>query len=128
MSLLADAVLDAALNNLKTTVNEIHLTNGFDPAIHDRAWVLANTLGGTAVASGNWTGPSDGPVDGRVITLAQLSATAVASLGPAAGDLRIVLISATEWLYWTNETSEKEIVSGESFDFPTIPIRIRDPA
>lgn len=128
MAAIRDEVVDAALNHLVTNVNAIHLVNGFNPAVHDRTWIIANTLGSAAVAGGNWTGPADGPVDGRIVTLAALSGTAVQSLGAGAGNLGIVFISVTDWLYFVDETSEREIVSGQAIDFPSIPIRIRDPA
>lgn len=128
MAAVANSVIDPALAFLKTNANAIHLVDGFDPAVNDRDWIIANTLGSAAVSSLDWTGPGDGPVDGRIITLAALSGTAVASLGAGLGDLGAVLISASEWLYFVNETSEREIVSGEAIDFPSVPVRIRDPA
>jgi hypothetical protein len=128
MALAADTVLDAALNVLKNNVTAMHLTDGFDPGSHNRAWVLSNSLGNVDVDSGDWVGPADGPVDGRRVTLNALLGIATANLGAAAGDLVIVLISASEVLYSVDETSEREIVNGETLPFPAIPITIRDPA
>lgn len=128
MARLADSVLDAALNALKTGTTAIHLTNGFNPDSHNRAWVLANSLANAAVVSGDWVGPSNGPVDGRQIVLNALTGIATGSLAAGAGNLVIVLISASEVVYSVNETSEREIVNGESIPFPQIPIRFRDPA
>ncbi len=128
MAGLRDAVTDVSLQALIDDVTAIHLTNGFDPSTNDRAWVIANSLANAAVVAGNWTGPVDGPVDGRMVTLASLTGTVLANLAAGAGDLRIVLITAADWYYWANETSERELVLGESIDFPAIPIRIRDPA
>lgn len=121
-------VLDNGPAYLVAQANALHVVDGFNPASHDRSWVIANSIANASVASGDWAGPADGPVDGRRVTLPAKTATATASLGAGAGNLSVVLISSSIVLYQVDETSERAITSGESVPVPPINYTVRDPA
>lgn len=123
---LSASVQDNGLNHMKNNAAALHLVDGFDPDVHDRAWVIANSKGNAPLSSASFTGPANGPVSGRRLTMSSVSGSYTASLAAGAGDLWFVVVSATEVLGWSDETSERQLTSGQPMTAPAIPFGFKE--
>lgn len=79
MRLLIDAVLDVALNEIKNNVTEAYFINVANPA--DRAAAVAAAIcSKTGLSGASFTGPANGDVSGRKLTI---NGTALNAMTPA---------------------------------------------
>jgi hypothetical protein len=118
--IVADAVLDGALNVLKTTANLMTACSN-QPA--NRADAVTNMmLGNVAMNSADYT-IADGTTNGRKVTMAQKSNVTVAANGTAN---HVALVDGSNLLYVTTATAQA-LTSGNTMTFNAWAIEIADP-
>ena len=119
--LVADAVLDAALNYIKN--NAI-----LEIACKDTPTTYANAVGTTALADVAIDGDdmivADGTVNGRKVTIGEQAAVLIDASGIAT---HIALCSADTFLYATTCTPQ-ELTAANTVTIPSWKIELGDPA
>lgn len=118
--LVADAVLDAALNILKNNANIMTACNA-QPANRTDA-VTTYMLGNVAMNSSDYT-VADGDTNGRKVTMSQKSNVTVAANGTAN---HVALCDGSSLLYVTTATAQA-LTSGNTMTFNSWKIEIADP-
>ena len=125
-----DAVLDAALNYVKTNGNKLTVCTS-EPTTYAKATNTPATSSGYRLAdvvtsAGDYTGPANGDTSGRKVTVAAQSSISVDATGTAA-HVAIVDTSSSALLYVTTCTSQS-LTSGNKVNTPAWDIEIRDPS
>lgn len=113
-----DSVMDAALAVIQTA-NDYHICQG-NPLT--RADVIANSL---ANVPPTFTGPADGSISGRRITVDSKSGVTVTATGLAA---TACLIDGTTLLDKTDLTATQSLTSGNDITIQAWDHEIADPA
>ena len=119
----ADVVLDAALNYLKNNVTQECLCTA-EPTTYAEATSTFKVGIKTGLTSGSFTGPADGTVSGRKITVNQQSAIDVTPSGTAT---HVALCTGSVLLYVTTITSQV-VTAGNTATIQAWEIEIVDPA
>ena len=114
-----DAMLDAALAYISSNATEVYVCTS-QPAT--RAAAISASL--IAAATPGFTGPADGDVSGRKLTVNQLTDQAITGSGTAT---HVALCSGTTLLYVTTTTSQA-LTSGGTVTIPAWDIEIADAA
>jgi hypothetical protein len=119
--LIPDAVLDVALTDIKTNVDEVHLCAG-QPADHTD--VAAHSLGHVHVDTDDFT-IADGDTSGRKVTLAAQTIPADAN-----GDAdHVVCVDAGTAIKAITTITTKTLASGTNYDIAAVDLwEIRDPS
>jgi len=118
-----DAVLDAALNYIKTNGDVMYACSG-EPANY--AGVAAVALADVAMASGDYT-VADGSTSGRKVTMAEKSGVTIDASGTAT-HIAIVKSAATATLLYVTTCNSLYLTAGQTMTFGSWAIEIRDPA
>lgn len=120
---VANAVLDAALNVLKTTGTRLCFCSA-EPTTYAEA-ITTYKLADLDIDSTDYTGPADGDVSGRKLTVNAQTGITVDSTGTA-NHVAIVDVSGTALLYVTTFTGQS-IAAGNTIDMGAWDIEIEDP-
>jgi hypothetical protein len=118
---VADAVLDAALNVIKTTGVLVTVCNA-EPTTYAQASATYK-LADVVSASGDFT-IANGDTSGRKVTVGQFAAVPVDTTGTAT---HIAICSGSALLYVTTCTSQA-LTSGNTVTIPAWKIEIADPS
>ncbi len=116
-----DSVLDGALNIIKNNVTGISVCST-QPTTRTEA-ITTYMLATKTITSTDCTGPVNGDVSGRKLTLNQQATITITNSGTAQ---HIALTSATTLLYVTTCTSQA-LTSGNTVTIPAWKIEIADP-
>jgi hypothetical protein len=118
-------VLDAALNVIKNSCDKMVACSQMPATFAEANATYA--LADVAMASGDFTGPADGDVSGRKLTVNAKSSVTVDTEGDP---VVIVLLDTanSKILYTTDEGSAQTIYAGNTVNFPAWDIEIADPA
>lgn len=119
---VADAVLDAALTHITSNGTRIDVC-ATEPTTYTAA-TSTNSLGNTTISGADYTGPADGDVSGRKITVGAQSGITVGTSGTA--DHLAITDGAANLLYVTVVTSQS-VTSGNTMDTSAFDIEIEDP-
>lgn len=124
--LVADAVLDAALQYLEDNVDWLSVCEGA-PTTYEHAHSNKGTATGKALAHGtpSFTGPADGGSGGRKTTVDEEAAMTVDVSGTA-DHVALCKTGTTELLYVTTCTSQA-LTAGNTVTVPAWAITIGDP-
>ena len=117
---VSTAVLDGALNVLKTTATRMDVTAA-QPA--DRAAVVANSLATVTVATGDFTLAAGTGVSARKVTVVQKAGISVTATGTAGF---VSMCDGVNLLYITTCTGQA-LTSGNTMTFGTWSVEIGDP-
>ena len=116
-----DSVLDGALNVVKT--NAVTMTAcSAEPTTRTEA-ITTYMLASVTITSTDYTGPANGDVSGRKLTVNAQNGVSVTNSGTAT---HVALCDGTNLLYVTTCTSQ-ELTSGNTVNFPAWKIEIADP-
>jgi hypothetical protein len=113
----ADIVLDQSLNYISTNATEYYVCTS-EPT--DRADAIATSV--TAAITPSYTGPADGDVSGRKLTIDAVSDEALTASGTVN---HLALCSGTTLLYVTTATPQP-VSSGGTVSIPSWDIEIAD--
>jgi 3-hydroxyisobutyrate dehydrogenase-like beta-hydroxyacid dehydrogenase len=119
MAKLDNSVFDAALNEVATATRLTICSS--DPA--DYAGIAAVLLG--SKSSPGFTGPADGDVSGRKITINAISDGSVTATGEAT---HWALDDGSTLLASGDLASSQEVTNGNTFTLTATDIELRDPA
>lgn len=119
--LVDDTVLDGALNVIKTNVTGISVCSS-QPTTRTEA-VTTYMLATKVISSADCTGPANGDINGRKLTINQQSAIPITNGGTAQ---HIALTSAGALLYVTTCTSQA-LSGGNTVTIPAWKVEIGDP-
>ena len=126
---VADAVLDAALNYLKTNGTRMTLCTS-QPLTYTHATATASSSGyrlaDVSISSADYTGPANGGTSGRKITVNAQSSISIDATGTATY-VALVKVASSALLYVTTCTSQA-LTSGNQVNTPAWVIELRDPA
>ncbi len=117
-----NAVLDAALNHLKNNGTRIDIC-ATEPTTYAAA-TSTNSLGNVTIDSTDFTGPADGDVSGRKITVNAQTGISITTSGTA--DHLAVTNGVDTLLYVTTITSQA-VTSGNTADTSAWDVEIADP-
>jgi hypothetical protein len=118
--------LDALLDTVSSRAAKILLVTSFTPG-ETYATVVGRSVGEAAITSGDFSGPVAHNTNDRKITFTGASGTASQ---PATGphDLHMVITNGTDTLLAiSDETSDQDIVSGNTINWPSFEIRALQP-
>jgi len=116
--------LDSLLATVSSRANAIHLVTSFTPG-ESYATVMARTVANAAITSGDFSGPTSSGND-RHLTFSGKTGTATNdATGPH--DLHMVIVDGTHLLAISDESSDQNIVNGNSVVFPAFEIRALQP-
>jgi hypothetical protein len=121
---VADAVLDAALNLVKTTATRLVLCSA-QPTTYTEA-NATYALADVTISSGAFTGPANGTVSGRKLTVAAQPATPVDASGSGT-HIALLDVAGTALLFVTTCTSVA-VTAGGNVDIGSSVYEITDPA
>lgn len=124
--LVADAVLDAALNHIKNNATKLHVCST-QPTTYAEANATYQ-LASVVIDSSDFTGPANGDTSGRKVTIGAQSGMLVTASGTAA---HIALTNGTDTLYYVTEIEpDTALVDNDSNTCSTgaWKIEIADPA
>lgn len=124
MALIADGAFDAALNYIGTEVTQVDICDQ-EPAnvTVARGPGGSNSCGNEAITSANVTGPVDGTVDGRRITIDAINDGDVTRTATAS---HWALSNATVLMATGSLSSTQAVTSGNKFTLGAFDITIRD--
>lgn len=117
-------VLDAALNYIKNNGTRLCLCSA-EPTTYTEA-ITTYKLADVDITSVNYTGPADGDVSGRKLSVNAQSGVTVDSTGTST-HLAIVDVTNTKLLYVTTHTSQA-LTAGNTVNIGAWDIEIADPA
>ena len=124
-----DAILEAALNYVKTNADKMvfcsALPTTYSQAIDPPA-SSGYALADVAIGSGDITGPTDGVVSGRKITVAEKASISIDATGTG-NHVVLVDTGASALLFATTATSQA-VTSGNKLTIPAWNIEARDVA
>jgi len=126
--MVADAVLDAALQYLEDNVDFMSVCEG-EPTTYEHAHSNKGVGAGKVLAhkdSPTFTGPGDGDADGRKTTIDEAATLSVDVSGDA-DHVALCKTGTTTLLYVTTCTLQA-LTSGNTVTIPTWDIEIADPA
>lgn len=129
--LVADAVLDAALQYLEDNVDWISVCEGA-PTTYEHAHSNLGTATGKVLAHSatpTFTGPADGDASGRKTAVDEEASMTVdiSSAGGGADHIALCNVVATTLLYVTTCTAQG-LTAGNTVTAPTWDIEIADPS
>lgn len=119
--------LDAMLNDIKTRANggNIELVTSYAQG-EDYATVVGRTVATAAITSGDFTGPETHNTNDRRLVFNGASTTA--SGDATSPDLHMVITNGTDTiLAVSDESTNQDIVSGNTVNFGTFQIRALQP-
>ena len=120
---IADDVLDAALNYLKTNGGTLHVCSA-QPTTYTEAHVTY-MLAEVAIDSDDFTGPADGDTSGRKIAINEQADITVTNTGAAT---HVAITNGSDaWLLVTTCT-EQQLTAANTVTVPTFNDEILDPA
>jgi hypothetical protein len=119
---VADAVLDAALNYVKSNAAKLCVCTS-EPTTYAAA-TSTYKLASTSISSSAFTGPANGDSSGRKIQVNAASSIAVDSTGSAA---HVAIVSASALLY-TTTCSSQGLTASNTVNVPAWDIEIADPS
>lgn len=128
VKLVDDAVLDAALNQIKTTADKLVVCIGA-PATYAEANANSPTgkrCGQRAVTSANFTGPANGDVSGRKLGVNQQTGINVDVSGTA-DHVALVDDTASVLLAVTSLSASQVVTAGNSMTVNAFDLEIADP-
>ncbi len=117
---VADAVLDAALNEIKNNVAALHICSA-EPTNYTEATSTYDLGDKTPPA---FTGPANGDTNGRKLTIDAITDGSVTATGTAD---HVALVTATVLYYVTTLSSSQSVTSGNTFTLTAWDIEIADP-
>jgi hypothetical protein len=117
-----DIILDQALNYIKNNVTQLCICRA-QPMIYIEATTTYKLAIQTGLTSASFTGPADGTVNGRKITINTLTNIAVDLSGDA---IYIALCSGDTLLFVTTCTLQT-LTAGNTITIPAWKIEIADP-
>lgn len=121
---IMDAVFDTALNQIKNNATSIHIVVGEPTAIAAGTFTGATELAErTGLTSGSFTGPVDGDVSGRKITVNAQAGISITASGIAD---HVVLTNGTDTIYAITTVTGTDISSGGTVDTAAFDIEITD--
>lgn len=123
MSAIHDDVLDAALSYFSTYTEKLYICNA-DPGV---TWANIASYGIGSKSSPDFTGPANGDVSGRKITVDAITDGSVTSTDTAT-HWAITDDSATKILASGALASSQAVTNGNTFTLTAIDIEIPDPA
>jgi hypothetical protein len=115
--------LDAMLEDIRTSANEIHLVTSFTPG-ETYATVIGRSIATTAINTGNFTGPVASGND-RILTFTGASATA--TNGSTGADLHMVIGDGSRLLAISDESTDQDVTNGNTINFGSFEIRALQP-
>lgn len=120
-----DDVLDAALNYVKNNGDQLLICNA-QPTTYTEAYTTYN-LARKTIAGTDYTGPANGDVSGRKITVNAESAVSVLASGTAIY-VAIGKSTATSALLYVTTCTSQVLTSGNTVNIPAWDIEILDPS
>lgn len=114
-----DAMLDAGLAYISSNATELYLCTGAGAPATRAAAITASLIN---AATPGFTGPADGDVSGRKLTINQVTDAALIASGDAT---HVVLCSGTTLLYATTCTTQT-LTSGGTVTIPAWDIELED--
>jgi len=120
-----DTILDQALNYIKTNGTKMCACSG-QPATYNSAIAGGKFLAAVAIISTDYTGPADGDVSGRKLTINQQASVSVTTTGTG-NHVAIVDTVASALLYVT-VASAQALTAGNLVTFNAWDIEIEDAA
>jgi hypothetical protein len=121
--LVDNSILDAALNAIKNGVTQLCVCST-QPTTYAEATATYKLAIKTGLTSGSFTGPVDGDVSGRKLTINQEATLTVDTGGNAQ---HIALCSGSVLLYVTTSTAQT-LIAGNTVTVPAWDIEIADPS
>ncbi len=118
-----DNMLDAALNYIKTNADEMILCSA-QPTTYVEATATYD-IADVAIASGDFTGPVDGDISGRKITVNTQVAINVDTIGDGNHIALVGTIDAVDTLLYVITTNTITVIAG-TVTFPAWDIEVRD--
>lgn len=129
MKLLDNTVFDAALNQIRNSADKLIVCIGA-PANYADATTnspTGNRSGETAVTSADFTGPANGDVSGRKLTVNQQSGIDV-DAGGTADHVALVDDTASVLLAVTSLNASQVVTAGNSMTVNAFDLEIADPS
>ena len=124
-----DAVLDAALNHVKTNTTKICICSSepttYALATNDPSTSSGFRLADKSITSTDFTGPANGDTNGRKVTVNVQNSISVDATGTA-GHVALVDVSSTALLYVTT-CSSQALTAANKVNMPAWDIEIADP-
>lgn len=125
-------ILDYGLSRVKTKIDaantvKLHILKAYTTSDTYTTAKNTNSVGSVALASGDITAADQGTL-GRQITIAAKSLTASADSG-ASPDLHVAILDETDSkiLIVTDETSNQQIVNGNTINVPSWAAKMNQP-
>ena len=115
--------MDLMLNHVRDTCTTIELVTSYSQG-EDYATVVGRTVCTVAINSGNFTGPAASG-NNRVLTFTGASGTA--SQSASTPDLHMVITDGSKLLAVSDESTDQDIVSGNTVNFGSFEIRALQP-
>lgn len=120
MALITDNAFDAALAYISTNGTSLHILSQAPTVYAD---VATYTLGN---ATPGYTGPADGDISGRKITVNAVSSGSVTGSGTAS---HVAITNGTnEIILWQALSASQVVSSGNTFSLTAFAITFPDPA
>lgn len=119
---LNDSVLDAALNTIKNGAVRLHICDG-QPANY--AGIDALELAVQTIDSSDFTGPADGDVSGRKLTLNQQTGIEIETSG---GADHVALSNNSDTLYLVTTMTEQAVTDGNTATVNAFKLEFADAA
>lgn len=117
------SALDSLLSYIKTNATHVWLLDDYTQG-QNYATVQGNKIGEAAITSGDFTGPS---ASGNNRTMDFNGKSGSATANSTLADLHIAIVSGTEVLAVTNETSKQSITNGNPITFPLFSMDVNQP-
>jgi hypothetical protein len=120
---VADAVLDAALNQIKNNVTQECVCNA-QPTDYTTATSTYKLAIKTGMSGSSFTGPADGDTNGRKVTVNQQAAITVDTTGTAT----YIALCTASVLYYVTTCTSQVLTQGNTVTIPAWDIEIADPS
>ena len=122
----AGGVLDGLLDKISSQATRVMLISNYTQG-DAYGTVTGNSLGEAVISGADFSGPSNGASNSRVLTFSGKSGTASAT-DPAPTNLHIALTDGSSTvLAVTDETSDQAITSGNTLNFPSFTMSALQP-
>lgn len=132
-----DNVLDAALNYIKTNANRLNVLTAEPTGAS--AYTNATTdndssgyrLAGATISASDFTGPAEGAVSGRKLTVNAQSSMSINGVTSAANATHVSLIkqaSSSGAVLYTTTCTSQSLTGGNKVNTPAWAIELRDPS
>lgn len=118
---LNDDVMDAALDEIKDNATALHICSGSVPVTYTAA--ITASLGNKSTPG--FSGPGDGDVSGRKITMSAITDGSITATGTAAA---YAIVDGSRLLAAQLLASSQVVTSGNTFTLTAADIEIPDPS